>query len=322
MAQPLIILPVANGMLPRPAGGRIQGAFMLEQGNFLLNQAGKGQDILVCPWSADDGELYPVGVIARIIDAQAQTLVDETMGEIQVLLAALEGRGHARWHSLRHTDSFLFTHDIEQFNFREMRKEYPVISGAGWQPAGGFTEFRSKTDIPVTIYGTDLETGQAVSVSANLGGLVEREQAHTIEHAIIRALRVYGLCTVKTLLDSIAKETNELKQSIEYGIQFAMPEFLGRTATGACGNEMTNLAQFYLAQGFVENLNAGKSLNESLVKARRSTMSQLSGELGLTMRHGLRTLQGLKKGMSHDDTPLKIDVCKKVLNRFPYEPWG
>lgn len=322
MSSPLIILPVANGVLPRPAGGRIQGAFVMEQGGLLLNQAGKGRDILVCPWIADSEALYPVGVVARIIDMEAQTIVDENAGEIQVLLVVLEGRGHARWHSLRHANNLIFSTDIEHLNFYEMRKEYPVISGAGWQPAGGFTEFRAKSDIPVTLYGTDLATGQQVSICANLGGLVEQEQAHTIEHAIIRALRVYGLCTVRTLLDSITRETDELKQSIEYSIQFAMPEFLGRTATGACGNEMTNLAQFYLAQGFVDNLDAGKSLNESLQRARRSTMSQLSSDLGLTMRQDIRALQGLKKGMSHDDTPLKLDICKKVLSRFPYEPWG
>lgn len=322
MSNPLMILPVANGVLPRPDGGRIQGAFVLEQGGVLLNQAGKGRDILVCPWIADSAALYPVGVVARIVDIEAQTIVDETAGEMQVIIVVLEGRGHARWHSLRHANEFVFSTDIEQLNFYEMRKEYPVISGAGWQPAGGSTEFRAKSDIPVTIYGTDLATGQQISISANLGGLVEQEQAHTIEHAIIRALRVYGLCTVRTLLDSMMKETDELKKSIEYSIQFAMPEFLGRTATGACGNAMTNLAQFYLTKGFIDNLGAGKSLDESLQKARRSTMSQLSSELGLTMGRDFRTLQGLKKGMSHDDTPLKLDICKRVLSRFPYEPWG
>jgi hypothetical protein len=296
--------------------------FVMEQGGSLLEQAGKGFDILVCPWIADSAALYPVGVVARIMDVVPQTIVDETTGEIQVLLAVLEGRGHARWHSLRSTDNYIFSSDIEHLNFNHMRKAYPVISGAGWQPAGGYTEFRDKTDIPVTIYGTDLESGQEIHITANLGGLVEQEQAHTIEHAVIRALRTYGLCTVRTLLDSMVKETNELKQSIEYSIRFTMPEFLGLTATGACGNQMTNLAQVYLAQEFVDNLNAGKTLNDSLLNARKETMSQLTGNLGLTMERGLRVLQGLKKGMSHDDTPIKVEVCKKILNRFPYEPWG
>jgi hypothetical protein len=51
-------------------------------------------------------------------------------------------------------------------------------------------------------------------------------------------------------------------------------------------------------------------------------MSQLTQDLGLTMQQGVRVLQGLKKGMSHDDTPLKIDICKKVIGRFPLDPWG
>ena len=317
-----MILPVANGVLPRPSGGRIQGAFVMEQGGLLLNQAGKGRDILVCPWIVESEALYPVGVMARIVNMEMQSITDETAGEIKVILVTLEGRGHARWHTLRQLNGFVVSSDVERLNFRETRREYPVISGAGWQPAGGFTEFRADDDIPVTVYGTDLVTGQQLSISANLGGLVTQEQAHTLEHAIIRALRIYGLCTVRTLLDSIVKETAELKKSIEYSIQFAMPEFLGRTATGACGNVMTSLAQSYMTEKLIDNINAGQSLDTSLQKARRSTMSQLSSDLGLTMNREFRTLQGLKKGMSHDDTPLKIEICKKVISRFPYEPWG
>ncbi len=189
-------------------------------------------------------------------------------------------------------------------------------------PAGGFTEFRDRTDIPVTIYGTDLETGQAVSIRANVGGLVTQEQAHTVEHGIIRALHTYGLCTARTLLDSIARETDELKQSVELGLRFALPEVLGRTATGACGNPMTNLAQFFLAREFIDNVAAGKSLPRSLHDARQRTMSHLTGDLGITMDRGLRALQGLKKGMSHDDTRLRVETGKRVIGKFPLDPWG
>lgn len=189
-------------------------------------------------------------------------------------------------------------------------------------PAGGYTEFRSKTDIPVTLYGTDLESGKEVSIKANLGGLVEQEHAHTIEHAVIRALKTYGLCTAKTLLEAMTKETAELKHSVETSIKYNLPEVLGLTASGACGNPMTSLAQFYLAQTFVSNVAAGNSLTESLTKARRATMSKLTQDLELTMQPGVRVLQGLKKGMSHDDTPLKIEICKKVIGRFPSDPWG
>jgi len=320
--NPLLVLPVANGVLPRPQGGRITGMFLMEYGGDILSQVGVGHEIMACPWNIDSAALYPVGVVARITDISQQTAADESGTQFSVLLATLEGRGHARWHTLRTAGRYIFSTDIEFLNFKMMRKEYPAISGAGWLASGGYTEFRDKSDIPVTIYGTDLETGQQVSVAANLGGLVEQEQAHTIEHAIIRALSTCGLCTARTLLEAMDKETSELKKSVETSIKFALPEVLGRTSAGACGNPMTNLAQFYLAQEFVDNIQAGKSLDESLTQARRATMSQLTQELGLTMQPGLRVLQGLKKGMSHDDTPLKLDICKKVIRRFPFEPWG
>ena len=123
-------------------------------------------------------------------------------------------------------------------------------------------------------------------------------------------------------MDSRVWETDELKQSVEFSIRHTMPEALGITASGACGNPMTNLAQFYLAQEFVDSIKAGNSLTASIDNARRMTMSQLTGNIGLTMQQGIRTLQGLKKGMSHDDTLLKMETYKKVIERFPFEPWG
>jgi hypothetical protein len=188
-------------------------------------------------------------------------------------------------------------------------------------PEGGYTEFRDSMDIPVTVYGKNLQTGQQISIDANLGGLVTQEQAHTIEHAIIRSLRTYCLCTPRTLAASIVQETDELKKSLDFSIRHSMPETLGLTASGACGNAMTNMAQIYLAHDFVQNMQAGRSLNDSLIKARRTTMSQLTQDLGLTMQSGLRVLQGLKKGLSHDDTPLKLEIYKKVIKRFPMDPW-
>lgn len=320
--QSLLVLPVANGMLPRPQGGKINGMFLLEHGGKQLVDVGVGRDILACPWNADNEQLYPVGLVARIVNITEEIAADEQGGQFAVLLVTLEGREHARWHSLRAAGSYIVSQDIERLNFKNTRKEYPVISGAGWQPEGGFTEFRGKSDIPVTLYGTDLETGQKVSITANLGNIVTQEQAHTIEHAMIRALRTCGLCTPRTLIEAMANEVTELKRTVELSIKYTLPEVLGRTASGTCGNPMTNLAQFYLAQEFVDNIQAGKSLNQSLVQARQSTMSQLTEDLGLSTQSGLRVLQGLKKGMSHDDTPLKLDICKKVIGRFPFEPWG
>lgn len=312
---------MANGILPRPDGGKITGMFVMENGGQILSELGIGRELMICPFGVDNQDLYPVGVLVRIMDMWEQTIVSETDQTIPVMMAVLEGRGHARWHTLNSAGVYLISKDVEFLNFRIMRKEYPVISGAGWMPEGGYTEFRDKRDIPVTLYGTDIESGQKISITGNLGGLVELEQAHTIEHAIIRALRVYGLCTPKTLIESIGKEADELKKSVEYSIKYTMPEALGITASGSCGNPMTNLAQFYLAQEFVNNVSLGKSLNESIVNARRSTMSHLVQDMDITMQQGLRTLQGLKKGMSHDDTLLGMETYKKVIGRFPFEPW-
>ena len=318
----MIIMPVANGILPRPHGGRITGIFLKDQAGKILADVGPGRDIFICPWIADDQSLYPIGVVARIADMHEEIMADETGTETCFLTVVLEGQVHARWHSLQTKGNYVASSDIEVVNFYAMRKEYPVISGAGWTPQGGYTEFRGAADIPVTIYGIDLETNREVSITANLGGLVEKEQAHTIEHAIIRALATYGLCTPRTMMESLIKETTELKQSLEFSIRHTMPETLGITASGICGNPLTNMAQFYMAKEFVDNIKAGKKLNASLVDARRTTMSQLTNDIGLTMQQGLRTLQGLKKGMSHDDSLLKMNIYKKVIRRFPFEPWG
>ncbi len=317
----MLVFPVANGVLPRPQGGRITGMFVVEQGGQMLADIGVGNDIVACPWVVDEQALYPVGVVSRIADLAENRITDAAGADIPVLIAVLEGREHVRWHNLKQAGRNVYTDELEELDWRFMRKEYPVVSGAGWMPEGGYTEFRDGMDIPVTVYGKDLQTGQEVSITANLGGLVTQEQAHTIEHAMIRSLRTYCLCTPRTLADSIVQETDELKKSLDFSIRYSMPETLGLTASGACGNAMTNMAQIYLAHDFVQNLEAGKSLNDSLAKARKTTMSQLTQDLGLTMQSGLRVLQGLKKGMSHDDTRLRLEIYKKVIRRFPISPW-
>jgi hypothetical protein len=119
----------------------------------------------------------------------------------------------------------------------------------------------------------------------------------------------------------MAREGEDLQRSVETGIRFALPEALGLTATGACGNPMTNLAQMYLSTDLFESLSAGKSLNEALYSARRKVMSQLADDIGLTMKPGLRAVQGMKRGMKHDDTPLGLEVAKRVIARFPLSPW-
>ena len=173
-------MPVANSVLPRPHGGRIVGDVLEEQGGKILSEVGEGNDVFVCPWLVDSQSVYRSGIITRLMDIQSQMLTDEDGVQMSVLLASFEGQAHARWHTLQTNGHCVVSSDIELMNFKRMRKEYPAISGAGWMPSGGYTEFIGKTDIPVTIYGTDLENGREVSVTANLGGLVEKEQAHTI----------------------------------------------------------------------------------------------------------------------------------------------
>jgi hypothetical protein len=206
-------------------------------------------------------------------------------------------------------------------HFKTMRPDYPVLCGAGWQASGGYTETSSQQDISVLIYGVNHETGVKVSVNGNLGGLIRYEQAHTIEHAIIRSLKCYSLCTAKTLVQCSRQEASELKQSIEWGIKYVRPDLFGLTQSGACGNPLSSTAQIYMAQEFTSALKEGHPIYTSVEQARLKTMSRLTGDLGITTREGLRILQGLKQGMFHDDTPLTLEQPKRIINRFPISPW-
>lgn len=315
----LPVMPVANGLLPRPRGGVLTGLFANRYAAQCFAKTGVGHDVLLCPWLAAGG-LYTVGMITRIVNLWAENVMTPS-GERQAYLAQVEGLEYGRWHTLQVAAGLMFTPDGEYLDLAALRRDYPVIAGAGWVAAGGYTEFRDASDIPVTIYGTDLASGAEVSLTANLGGLVGQEQAHTIEHAVIRALHTYGLCSVRTLLTCMVQESEELKQSVDLSLRWSLPEILGVTASGVCGNPMTNLAHFYLAREFVQRLKAGQRAAEAIHQARRVAMSHVTSELDLTMDSGYRVLQGLKKGMHHDDTALRIAQAKKVLARFPLSPW-
>jgi hypothetical protein len=312
----MLILPISNGLLPRPYGGRVKGVFLLGQAQGMVRELGRGEDILLCPVNKNTG-LYPVGVAARAVDIWTE----KTAALVPLAVVVLEGRSHARWNTVKDVNGFLRSDDTEYVDLKKMSSDYPVISGAGWVAAGGYTEIRDKSNIHITIYGNAAETGEKVAVAADLGGLLAPEQAHTVEHSIIRALNTYCLCSVKTLVEAMREETSELKKSVEVGLKYALPEVLGVTQSGYCGNPMTNLAQIYLAREFSDSLNAGKSLTESLDRARKTTMSQLTNDIGLTDKPALRALQGLKKGMAHDDTMLKREIYKKVIARFNFDPW-
>ena len=318
----MLVMPVANGVMPFAEGGSVVGAFLPKEGGAAVVRAGVGNEVLISPWLVKTKKIYPVGVITVIRDIWFEKALYETGESVTVILARLEGRGFARWNNLRAEKGNIYCDKVEPMTMFSERLKYPVLSGAGWVAEGGYTEFKGLNDIPVTIYGYDTETGDDVEISANLGGVVSEEHAHTIEHGIIRALNVYGLCTPKTLIEAMADETEELKQSLDIGMRFTLPEILGATSTGQCGNPMTNIAQFYLNKEFVTNLEQGKDVVSAVEQARKTAMSHVVEDIGLTMQKGMRVLQGLKLGMSHDDTPISVEIAKKVISRFPFDPWS
>ena len=315
-----LLIPVVNGILPRPGGGRSTGGFV-ESLPDSAPHLESGMSVFICPMLPSNGSLYRVGVLSALIDVRRQQLDMAGRDPLPFLSILIEGSTHARWDKLSFNQGFVMAEGLEVLDFRRMRTEYPVVSGAGWAPQGGYTEFRSPGDIPVTLYGSDIENGLQVSLQGNLKGLVSLEAAHTVEHAMIRSLRTYGMCSARTLQHSMREETAELTWSVEKSMRFALPEVLGMTQAGACGNLMTNLAQFYMFQELSEQMKATGDGFRAVEQARRAVMSRLTGELNLTTEPGLRSLQGLKKGMMHDDSPLSLELCKKILGRFPLEPW-
>jgi hypothetical protein len=287
----------------------------------VLMRSGPGKSLFLCPWDSRTNKPYHVGVIAYCSDLHEQTYLNKQNQECRLLYVQLEGQERAKVQALIKKRGIIYGDAINYLDLKGLRANYPALCGAGWRATGGFTESNSYQDIHVVIQGIDFENGSAVEVSGNIGGLVSAQQAHTVEHAIIRSLNCYGLCTAKSLLRSMAEETSELKESVEWGMKFARPELFGLTESGACGNPLTNAAQIYMTEEFSSALKEGQSVFASVEQARRKAMSRLATELELTTQEGLRVLQGLKKGMFHDDSPLSLDKGKKILSRFPVSPW-
>lgn len=317
------VIPVVNGILPRPEGGRIQGIFMDPFSASLLQEAGTGGEFMMAPYAHDQNRIYPVGILARIEDMWPQEVYFPTPENRTVgLFARIQGRGRLRARSFAWGGRYIIGQSVDAINLEDLTSRgYPTISGAGWRALGGYTEMKGPHDLPVTIYGVDFENGEQVAIEGNLGGLVEPEQAHTIEHAIIRSLQQYALCTPKTLVTSIEKETDELKASIEAGMRARLPEVFGVTQSGACGNPLTNLAQVYLTQEVIQGLTRGQSLPWTLDQARKKTLSRLTEDLRISSDPSWRVMQGLKRGMFHDDTLYTESKAKDILRRFPPEPW-
>lgn|GEM_PF-519136 len=316
-------IPVINGMLPRAEGGTLQGVFIDQFAVQGLQSMGIGGEVFVCPFSFEDGRLYPVGVLAAIAAMWPQeVMLPQLKAKRTALFVRLTGQVRAKAENFFTADNLIVGSGIRSLDLEELRSQgYATICGAGWTPQGGYTEARSVREIEITVYGIDTEDGTGVTIRADVGGSVTPEQAHTIEHAIIRSLRAYGICTAKTLRQMIGRETDELKESVAAGLKFRMPEIFGVTAAGVCGNPMTNLARFYLTQETVRLYKSGKNLRDSLSGARNKTLSRLTGDLDISTRAGLRVLQGLKRGMRHDDTLPAEGTLRRVLERFPPHPW-
>lgn len=313
-------LPIVNAVLPRPDGGVLQGVFLDPYFSRMLLNTGSGGEIFIFPISLEDGGLYPVGVLARIEDIWKDALPG---GNGIGLFARVMGRERCRAKNFDFTDKGLVAYGVEKLDFQKMRNEgYPVICGAGWQPRGGYTTFGSdRKNIEITIYGFEYETGREVAIVGRLSGEIEPEKAHTVEHAIIRSLKNYAICTPKTLRESMRRETEELKWSVEVGIARKLPEAFGVTRSGICGNPLTQMASYYLTEEFKNQIKRGASLIDSITEARNKTVSRITKDMDITTRPGLRQYQGLKKGMFHDDTPEEIGILKRVIMQFPQDPW-
>lgn len=315
-------IPIVNGVLPRPDGGVLQGVFLDSFFANMLVKTGVGNDIFLFPLSSDDKSLYPVGVLVRIEDMWVAKVPQGS--DATALFARVIGRERCKARKFSLSNEGLFALDIEKIDIYELRSlGYPIICGAGWHPTGGYTTFGSnRKDIEITIYGFELETGKDVAIVGYLGNEIEPEKAHTVEHAIIRSLKNYAMCTPKTLRECMEKETEELKWSVEIGIAKKLPEVFGVTKSGFCGNPLTQMASYYLSEEFQNQIESGEDILNSLSKARKKTVSRLTKDMDISSRKGLRQLQALKKGMFHDDTPEELKVLKRVIMKFPANPWN
>jgi hypothetical protein len=161
-----------------------------------------------------------------------------------------------------------------------------------------------------------------VAIKGDIGSEIEPEKAHTVEHAIIRSLKNYALCTPKTLRVCMERETEELKWSVELGIAHKLPEVFGVTKSGICGNPLTQMASYYLTEEFQNQIKSGANLIDSIIQARNKTISKLTQDMDISTQRGDRSLQGLKKGMFHNDEPEELAKLKRVIMKFPETPWS
>lgn len=319
----LPVIPVVNGVLPRPEGGALTGIFLDPSAARTLQRLGGENACLLLPYVHDRERLYPSGVAVKAGKMWTQEVyLLEPQRKVRALFAQVQGVGRYRSSGFRLEKGILVAEDAEPLDLRELRGEgYPCIEGGGWQALEGQTLTKGYDDLPVTIHGVDYEDGSPLELEANLGGLLSPEHAHTVEHGILRCLNQYGLCSPRTLAAAVAAETAELRHSVDVGYRLRAPEVFGVTSTGACGNPMAHLAQFHLAREILKGVESGQSLLESVETGRKRALSRIAEELELTTTGGLRVMQGLKKGMWHDDSRLDSPMLVRILQRFPPSPW-
>lgn len=319
----LVTIPVGNGVLPRVPDGVATGVFLDPITAGGLRAAGPDGLVFLSPYAGDDGELFTVGVLAVIEDLWVgEVYVGQPPERQGALFAQVRGRSRAKAAGFSLRRRLVVAENVKPIDLTKLRQAgYPTIAGDGWLASSGTTDQQLGGRIEVSIMGTALEDSREVSVTASLADVVSPYQAHTIEHGICRSLNQYCLCSPRTLAKAIKAEAKELRASVELGFRYGLPEVFGVTQTGACGNPLTNLVRFYLARELAERLKEGDPIVESLARARRKTLSELVETLEVDMSAGLRVVQGLHRGMRHDDTPLDIKKLAEVLLRFPPDPW-
>lgn len=317
-----LVMPVLNGILPRQ-NGKVKGVFADPFSMSVLDDLGVGGLALLCPYIPEREEVYQVGMLVRVVDLRVQRIhSEETATYTEALVATALGLERARAVSMSVWKGLLIADEVQPLDLKNLRaKGYPSICGAGWKTMGGSTEMKSSHDLRIKISGKGCEDGRDLCLEAQVGGKIPPELAHSVEHAIVRSLQQYAICTPKTLVECLGAETKELKNSLEFGFRFRVPEAFGVTRAGVCGNPLTNLAQIYIAQGVAKGISRGVPFVKSLMDARRTTLSKLAAEFSVNTEAGLRAVQALKKGMLHDDSPIDRKKAGEILAAFPPDPW-
>ncbi len=138
------------------------------------------------------------------------------------------GLNHAWARRFVGESGFITAESVDTLDLELLRSRgQPVISGAGWQVQGGYTEPRSKKDITVTIYGSDYQ-GNEVQIQGQLGGdIITPEKAHTLEHSIIRAYRSMACAPSRICLGHARGSGGTQGFDLVGGLHFKLPEIWG-----------------------------------------------------------------------------------------------